>query len=724
MKAAIRFFYLILFMLCHISNGILAQDVVVNEYFNAASQNEEWTELIVVKDNLDMTGWYLGDNNGATASWQPKIRFKNHPIWKNLRAGTYIVIDHAANAAGCDDQTDVDKSDGFIRVCCRNTTYFEGGSTTTLFVANEGDFVQVVDASGKMIHAIGHDNDPGNSVEGGTCSSTNSKWTNISGAESGTRPCGNFLFYRYQLELPTSLFVRAGALANFSAGMQTQTGNPYIDTRDVPFEGIGNAGENAAWVVEQRKPQMAAQNVCLTRSGGSNTTITFSWEKATDPFQADGTIGYMVIRNQTNDFPSPQQGVQYAIGQTVGSGMQASTVVGLINSSQTTTFQENPGEGIFYYRAFAFKYVNTVGFGGHFTRGRTYNTEQFVKVNSGGAIEVTTQNDTLCGPGIATLSAIVPAGSSVNWYTTETSQNSISTNDTLFQTISQTRSFWVEVNSSALCALQRFEVKAVIEPIDFLYAASDSICEGTSAVLSADFLPGYTYQWSLLNPPTGIVATDLDSSTVFLTIPSFPEKRWIRFNVQATNAEGCKSAVKTDSMYTVPFNPQLLANPISPNSGEEVVITISEPSALVENWTQTGGILVSSNLSKCVVSTEDTIVVSGIVHTLLPNDGLFCAVNRSIKIGSKVIQPPILPIPNLITDNGDSKNQTLNFDAREVRNLEIFDRWGKKVYNAGTYANDWNTKDLQPGTYFFTAETKLPNAAAFVQESGWVVIVK
>jgi hypothetical protein len=37
--------------------------IVVNSYFNAASPNEEWTELIVVADNLDLRGWSLRDNN-------------------------------------------------------------------------------------------------------------------------------------------------------------------------------------------------------------------------------------------------------------------------------------------------------------------------------------------------------------------------------------------------------------------------------------------------------------------------------------------------------------------------------------------------------------------------------------------------------------------------------------------------------------------------------------
>ena len=73
--------------LCLFTRTAYSQEIVVNEYFNAASQSDEWTELIVVKDNLDLRGWFLGDNNAGTSSWQPKLKFENHPIWNNLRAG-------------------------------------------------------------------------------------------------------------------------------------------------------------------------------------------------------------------------------------------------------------------------------------------------------------------------------------------------------------------------------------------------------------------------------------------------------------------------------------------------------------------------------------------------------------------------------------------------------------------------------------------------------------
>jgi len=59
-------------------------------------------------------------------------------------------------------------------------------------------------------------------------------------------------------------------------------------------------------------------------------------------------------------------------------------------------------------------------------------------------------------------------------------------------------------------------------------------------------------------------------------------------------------------------------------------------------------------------------------------------------------------IPNVITPNGDGKNDfyKLPDDFVGQVSLEIFNRWGKKVFHATGYRNDWNGGDLDAGTYF------------------------
>jgi hypothetical protein len=367
--------FLNLILTFFISLNVNCQEIVINEYFNAASQNDEWTELVVVKDSLSLVGYFLGDNNATTSTWQPKIRFKDIPLWRNLRSGTIIIIDHASNSGNCNEASsyDYDNMDGFIRLCSKNSNYFEGGIEFTLFLASQADFIHIINPVGKMVHGIGHGENPGTSIVGGNCFTSTSAWTNTTATQSATRPCSNFLFYKFGMSAPASLKVVTGTLSNFSAGIQTTTNNGFIDTTDTPFEGIGNGGANDIWLKELRTPEIDSQKVNLNRSG---SLVSFSWLPVSDLFPSDNTVGYMVVRNSTETFTNPQNGREYALNSLIGTG----TVVGLINNSGTVTFSESPGSGNFFYRVYAFRYKNTTPLD-HPTRGRTYNTTHFVSVS-------------------------------------------------------------------------------------------------------------------------------------------------------------------------------------------------------------------------------------------------------------------------------------------------------------------------------------------------------
>ena len=98
-----------------------AQDIVVNEYKNVAGivPEGETTELLVVSDNVNMVGFTLRDNS-STGSWVGGIKFKDVPLWKNLRAGTVIWIAHRGTAA----TLDISKADGSIRIGSEESSYF------------------------------------------------------------------------------------------------------------------------------------------------------------------------------------------------------------------------------------------------------------------------------------------------------------------------------------------------------------------------------------------------------------------------------------------------------------------------------------------------------------------------------------------------------------------------------------------------------------------------
>ena len=63
-----------------------------------------------------------------------------------------------------------------------------------------------------------------------------------------------------------------------------------------------------------------------------------------------------------------------------------------------------------------------------------------------------------------------------------------------------------------------------------------------------------------------------------------------------------------------------------------------------------------------------------------------------------------LTAPNVFTPNGDAANQYFEIEnMHEYPNstLEIYNRWGRKVFETDNYNNDWDGGDLSDGVYFW-----------------------
>jgi gliding motility-associated-like protein len=67
-------------------------------------------------------------------------------------------------------------------------------------------------------------------------------------------------------------------------------------------------------------------------------------------------------------------------------------------------------------------------------------------------------------------------------------------------------------------------------------------------------------------------------------------------------------------------------------------------------------------------------------------------------------------IPNVITPNGDKKNDT--FKAENIHfgwwALDIYNRWGQSVYHSQDYRNTWDGGNLSPGVYYYDLRHRCP----------------
>lgn len=354
---------------------LFSQSVVVSSYFNAADPRDEWTELVVITDNTDMRGWSIRDDNSSQTGWQTAATFTNNAFWNNMRAGTIIMLWHRpVNSSGVTHPSDVNKADGYVELDLSNATYFSGaalGSSpswggATMNIAAGGDVIQLRNASGTHVHALGH-------ISG----SPGSDWTALPSPK---------LNHNNNTNSGDAIYVCPGdAVADYgTTGPQNGTTwtskNSSTITFGLPNISAGNPIQNTAYWDTLREPVFANQVVAPSSViPGNPGSISFSWTAATDPNVADGTTGYLILQNTVNTFTPPSDGTTYTTGATIGSA----TIIAQITSSSTTTYTDNTvmNGNSYYYRVYAYRYGtdNPNGNSYHRSRGRAY-TSTFVDV--------------------------------------------------------------------------------------------------------------------------------------------------------------------------------------------------------------------------------------------------------------------------------------------------------------------------------------------------------
>jgi gliding motility-associated-like protein len=81
-------------------------------------------------------------------------------------------------------------------------------------------------------------------------------------------------------------------------------------------------------------------------------------------------------------------------------------------------------------------------------------------------------------------------------------------------------------------------------------------------------------------------------------------------------------------------------------------------------------------------------------------------------------------IPNVISPNNDTYNDTFDLTGCEVVKLQIFNRYGVEVNDFRNYSDQWGGNNrkgesLPDGTYFYVAEIKDGSS-----KSGWVFVTR
>ncbi len=162
-------------------------------------------------------------------------------------------------------------------------------------------------------------------------------------------------------------------------------------------------------------------------------------------------------------------------------------------------------------------------------------------------------------------------------------------------------------------------------------------------------------------------------------------------------SSACLDTLYATGQFTITESPRLVGlQDVSLELGSSVQLSVS--GAATYRWTPETG-LSNPNIANPIASpTQSTL------YTVEGKDiSGFCSSEASMTIG--IFEN--LFVPTLITANGDGKNdkwEIQGLKTRKIRKIEIFDRWGKRIFETTDGNALWDGKvkgEVRTGTFFY-----------------------
>ncbi|CAG5068411.1 hypothetical protein DYBT9623_01142 [Dyadobacter sp. CECT 9623] len=266
--------------------------------------------------------------------------------------------------------------------------------------------------------------------------------------------------------------------------------------------------------------------------------------------------------------------------------------------------------------------------------------------------------------------------------------------------VKETTEYSVEISNASGCKVTK-QVKVLVEEkADFVEMADTEVCQGASVVLTvAGDAP--EYKWF---PAKGLPETIGKSVTVK------PEET-TTYTVEGLYADGCRPireiTVKVDKTHAPDF--EVVTSGGACNEPFSYSINNKTANAQRFEWNLgKGNTVTDKDIGEYQYETPGEYVV-----TLTSYNAAGCP----LKTEKKVVASPPFTLTNVITPNGDGKNDFFIVPV-SPSSLEVFNRWGKSVYKAADYKNDWG-KGIANGTYFYVVDTPQGNHC-----KGWVEVLE
>jgi gliding motility-associated-like protein len=228
-------------------------------------------------------------------------------------------------------------------------------------------------------------------------------------------------------------------------------------------------------------------------------------------------------------------------------------------------------------------------------------------------------------------------------------------------------------------------------PINVDIGPDTAICSSSPITFYSGVTGGvepYNYLWSTGATTPDITVSPTVTTTYYLSV-----------------TDPCGSAAGIDSVTV--FLPT--SAPLTTSTSGDLTLCAGDPALIYVNAANGS---MPYNYTWTTISGSDSVPLphssangftpggSG-TYVVLTRDGCNAVERDTIDI--TVQDCNVIP-PNVFTPNGDGVNDMLVFSGLDKfpgTSLEVFTRWGNKVYESADYHNDWNGSGTIDGTYYY-----------------------
>jgi gliding motility-associated-like protein len=531
---------------------------------------------------------------------------------------------------------------------------------------------------------------------------------------------------------------------------------------DVPFNGVIIATDVELDVLTFSKASDPMHGTVTVNANGTYTYTPAADYNGTDSFTitvSDGkggntTVPVNVTITPVNDAPSFEKGGNQSLCENSGrqiinnwatslrsgpANESAQSLLFIVSNDNNSIFSEQPivsSNGDLYYTP-AFNQSGTATIsvqlrddGGTSNGGVNSSVIQMFTITIHSLPEAPVANDqqSFCGMAtIADLSATVPAGFMLKWYSSSVGGSALAGTTPI---ATATTYYVAAVNTISGCtSTTRKAVSVTINEIPATPAGSQSqtFCTNIKPTLSDIAVTGLNVKWyNALSAENELPGRTLliDGTTYYASQTINGCESAIRLAVKAT-VQSCNTnhvpvvddfSKTSKQNQTVSFSASDFASKFA-DADNEILLKI-----LIVSLPANGKLLLAGQ----PVSIDQEILITDLNKLEFVPDNNYTGETSFRWNGSDgknyavsdayvyiTITPSEIFIPEGFSPNGDGVNDFFVIGGADkyTITLRVFNRWGNKVFESERYKNDWNgnaniglmlTKELPGGTYYYT----------------------